>query len=138
MADRTPPHNRHTDPWRVQIDLEIRNSVKQVRRAFDRSRIDTVFDTKSLEGSAFHDRLPDDRMGPGNRIARRIETGLHAVVPHRAIPAAAYIVFARPDNFHGRLQGFRDSHRFHDKVRSRIRAAAKATTKERRDRKSVV
>ena len=61
-----------------------------------------------------------------------IDAGNEAVVPHRTIPAAGEVVFARPNDFHGSLRDFCNVHGFYDEVRSGIGAAAKAATEQSR------
>ena len=56
-----------------------------------------------------------------------IEACREMVVPHRAIPAAAKIVFARPDDFHGNFRGFGDFGGFGDEIGCRIGAPAESS-----------
>src|ERR1700693_473466 len=73
MADRAPPLHRDLVPGTVQINLHIGNVVDQVRRAFDRSGVNTILDSETLKHGAFEDGLTDDGVGPCNRISLGVD-----------------------------------------------------------------
>src|SRR5712691_1334833 len=132
VADGTPPLNRYTDLRGVQIDLYIGYSVKQVRRAFDRSGVNTILDAETLKHRPFEDGLADNRVRPRDRVPLLVKTGDKAVIPHRAIPAAPNVVFSRPDDFHGNLGRLSNVHCFLDKIGVRICSTSKSAAEQSR------
>src|SRR5947207_172950 len=117
MADGAPPLYGDADFRSVQVNLKIRNSVKDIGCTFNGCAVDAfLVDHVLRKERALRDGLADDRVRPCNGIARSVESGDEAIVPHRPIPAAGKVVFACPDNLYRRLGDLGDMHSFHDKV----------------------
>ena len=102
MPHRAPPLHGNFIFRTVQIHLQIGNSVENVGSALDRGGVNAALDAELRTGSR-HDGLADDGVRPRDGIAAGVEPRDEMVVPHRAIPSAAKIVFARPHNFHREL-----------------------------------
>src|SRR5256886_2508078 len=132
VADGAPPLHWDADFRSVQVNLKIRNPIKDVGCTFNGSAVDTfLVDHVLSEERALRDGLADDRVHPGRGIARSVEPGDKAIVPHGAIPPAGQVVFARPNNFYRRLGDLGHMHSFDDKVGGGIRASAETAAKER-------
>src|SRR5580658_1553795 len=107
-----PPLHRHFILWSVQIHLNIRNRVYDVRRAFHGCRVNPILDSETGEHGSVENRLTHNCVCPCHWIAAGIESRRKMVVPHRAIPTAAYVVFTSPHYFHrsfchfGYMDGF--------------------------------
>ena len=132
MADGAPPLNGHADLRRVQVDLEIGKAVKDIGSAFNGSAVNAVLDSEGGERRAVSDGLADDGVRPGDRVAVGVEARDKAIVPHGAIPAAAHVVFAGPDDFDGSFRDFGDVRRFDDKIGGRIGAPAETSAEKHR------
>src|SRR5438876_11914939 len=132
VADGAPPLHWDADFRSVQVNLKIRNPIKDVGCTFNGSAVDTfLVDHVLSEERALRDGLADDRVHPGRGIARSVEPGDKAIVPHGAIPPTGQVVFARPNNFYRRLGDLGHMHSFDDKVGGGIRASAETAAKER-------
>src|SRR5438552_19064931 len=108
----------------------IGNSIKGTAGPFNGTAVPTLLVSHVLsEERALRDGLADDRVHPGRGIARAVEPGDEAVVPHGAIPAAGEVVFTRPDNFYRRLGDLGDMHSFDDKIGGGIGASAETAAK---------
>ena len=116
----------------MQFDLMVGQvlQIGTVRHALDRGLVDAILDHRCLEHGAGHDRLPDQYMLPGDGQPTRIQANARLMQECRAVIAATDVVFAGPHRLHRRACGLGHLHRFGNKIRSRIGAAAKATSKE--------
>src|SRR5438309_1333602 len=104
VADGAPPLYWDADFRSVQVNLKIGDSIKDIGCTFNGSAVDTFLVDHVLgKERALRDGLADDRVGPGDGIARSVKPGDEAIVPHGAVPAAGKVVFARPDDLYGRL-----------------------------------
>src|SRR5438552_18344931 len=109
----------------------IGNSIKGTAGPFNGTAVPTLLVSHVLsEERALRDGLADDRVHPGRGIARSVEPGDKAIVPHGAIPPAGQVVFARPNNFYRRLGDLGHMHSFDDKVGGAIRPYAETAAKE--------
>ena len=125
---RAPPLHGHGQLWRMELEQPVGNRVRQVGRAFDRGLVDAVLHHHRLERRAGEDRLPDDRVAPGDELALRIEARLERVVVHRAVVARAHVVLASPDELHrgAALDRLGDGRGFQEVIRVRVGAPAEA------------
>ena len=73
MAYGTPPLDRHADFWRMQVNLQIRDAVKNVSGTFDGGRVDTVLNPEGFEQGSIQDGLANDGVGPGNGITGKLD-----------------------------------------------------------------
>src|SRR5690242_15838869 len=72
-----------------------------------------------------------EMIAPGNQFAGRIETGLQEVEPRGTIEVMMHVVFARPQQFHGRaVYLFGDVRGFDDVVIGKAPAEASADTRQ--------
>src|SRR5229473_3956703 len=112
MADRSPPQRRDTSRSLLPLHLQIGHVIGKISGAFHRGVINTVLDDERLEWRSDDERLTDDPMLPRDRISVRAESAADRVISGGAVIPAANVVLARPDDFDGRLDSFRDLHRF--------------------------
>src|SRR5258708_498122 len=100
MPDRTPPQNRHVYHGMVRRNMEVRNLVVSIRRAFDGSFINAIFYRHRSKWSARRDGLPPNHMTPCRWQPIRANADLDAMSVHRTIVAALHVVFAGPNELH--------------------------------------
>src|ERR1700730_3563062 len=127
---RTPPLHRHGNFRAVQVYLQVGNVINDVGGAFDGSAVDSAFDGVLLKRRPFGNRLPDDCVGPEDRIAARIQARDEAVMPHGPVPTSLQIVFAGPHNSDRGFGGLGHVNGFYDKVRIGISAPAESSPQQ--------
>jgi hypothetical protein len=82
------------------------------------------------EGCSRKDRLPDERVRPGDRLTAAVETRAQAAEPHRTVEAAPCVVLARPDDLDRPPGRFGEMDRLGDEVVVGRCAAAEAASQE--------
>ena len=134
VADRAPPEHRHRRPSGCGASTAM---VRAWRREDPAAPSTEVASMPSLtiaasNGVPVGDRLADDRVLPGDRLAARVEPGADGRVPHRPVVAAADVVLARPDHLDRRAAGgLGDVHGLDDEVGARRRRAGRSRRRGR-------
>src|SRR6266568_1195081 len=132
VPDRAPPQDRDASPRRVQFDPMVRDllEIRRIGQALDRCGVDTVLDRRLLEQRADQDRLPHNRVLPGQRLAVGAQADAGTVQKGRPIVATAYIVLARPYCLDRRLGGLRHLNRLGHEIGREVGAPAESAAEE--------
>ena len=114
-----------------------REAVVVFDHALDHGLVHTVLDHEGFERRALEDRLTDDHVVPADDLAAVVHAHVDAVQVHRAVVAAADVVFAAPDHLDGAVMSGRRISLghiggFHHVVRRDDRAPAKTTARHHR------
>src|SRR3989449_8181366 len=115
------PHRAPKDArYGQQIDghlvhENIRDRIRQVRRAVDERAINPLLERHELE----EDGRRHDAVRPGHRVPTGVEPGREPVVSRRTVEAVAHVVLPRPDHLDRRAHGLREAHRLRHEVRGR-------------------
>src|SRR5947209_18112723 len=112
MADRSPPQRPDASRRLLPFDLYIGHVIRQFSGTFHRDAIDAVLDGERFERRSHYERLTTDSMLPRHRLTIFAECGTDRMAGSGAVVAAANVVFARPNDFDGRLDCLRDLNRF--------------------------
>src|SRR5436190_9610824 len=111
--------------------MKISNVVARVADAFHSGLVNTISDEHRRERSPGHKRLAHDDVLPRRRQAIATDADFHSMRVHRAIIAAAHIIFARPNQLYRRTaKSLRDDGGFARHMTVNHSAAAEATTGE--------
>src|SRR5215471_21712328 len=80
----------------MPVDGEMRDGIRNVRRAFDSRFVDAVLYRHRAYRSADGERLTDHALLPTDKTAGQIEPGAHFMQHHRSVAPPGEIVLAGP------------------------------------------